>query len=180
MKMKNFLKVSLWGKLMVCSSLLLGGTACSDDETSGGSTDNGSENLPISEVNMPARNPYLAAEHYSITHFNSAQSDAFPYSVKAGTFQADIEACESGWSGPVNLMTLSSTDPDYMWNMSSDRVAYVYVGNGSFTRVSEAALPGVTTKTEEELRKVVADYNSVDEVRNAITPFACRCNTFSW
>ncbi len=27
------------------------------------------------------------------------------------------------------------------------------------------------TKTKEELRKVVADYNSVDEVRNAITPF---------
>ena len=54
-----------------------------------------------------------------------------------------------------------------MWNMSSDRVAYVYVGDGSFTRVSEAALPGVTTKTEEELRAVVADYNSVDEVRNA-------------
>ena len=29
----------------------------------------------------------------------------------------------------------------------------------------------MTTKTEEELRKVVADYNSVDEVRNAMTPF---------
>ena len=55
--------------------------------------------------------------------------------------------------------------------MSSDRVAYVYVGDGSFTRVSEAALPGVATKSEEELRTVVADYNSVDEVRNAITPF---------
>ena len=171
MKMKNFLKVSLWGKLMVCSSLLLGGTACSDDETSGGSTDNGSENLPISEVNMPARNPYLAAEHYSITHFNSAQSDAFPYSVKAGTFQADIEACESGWSGPVNLMTLASTDPDYMWGMSSDRVSYIYVGDGSFTRLAEAALPGVNTKTEEQLRALVADYHSVDELRAAVIPF---------
>ena len=39
--------------------------------------------------------------------------------------------------------------------MSSDRVAYVYVGDGSFTRVSEAALPGVATKSEEELRTVV-------------------------
>ena len=32
--------------------------------------------------------------------------------------------CASTWSGPVNLMTLSSTDPDYMWGMCSDRVSY--------------------------------------------------------
>lgn len=149
----------------------MGMVACSDDDVTGDDNNSGTEIPPISEANTPTPNPYLAAEHYSVTHFNSAQTDGFPYNVKSGTFQVDINDCEGSWSGPVNLMTLSSTDPDYMWNMSSDRVAYVYVGDGSFTRVSEAALPGVTTKTEEELRKVVADYNSVDEVRNAITPF---------
>lgn len=169
MKMKNFLKPLLWGKVMVCGCLLLGWSACSDDETTGNGPDNGTELPPISEANMPERNPYLAAEHYSITHFNSAQSDAFPYSVKTGTFQADPDQCEGGWSGPVNLMTLSSTDPDYMWGMSSDRVSYIYVGNGSFTRLGEAALPGVETKTEEQLKTLVADYSSVDELQAAVT-----------
>ncbi|MGN0035432.1 MAG: exodeoxyribonuclease VII large subunit, partial [Coriobacteriales bacterium] len=48
---------------------------------------------------------YLAKEHYSITHFNSAQTDAFPYQVSDGTFHVDPNTCEGGWSGPVNLMT---------------------------------------------------------------------------
>ena len=171
MRMKNFLQPFGWKAWFVAGIASMGMVACSDDDVTGDDNNSGTEIPPISEANTPTPNPYLAAEHYSVTHFNSAQTDGFPYNVKSGTFQVDINDCEGSWSGPVNLMTLSSTDPDYMWNMSSDRVAYVYVGNGSFTRVSEAALPGVTTKTEEELRKVVADYNSVDEVRNAITPF---------
>ena len=177
MRMKNFLQPFGWKAWFVVGITCMGMVACSDDDVPGDDNNSGTEIPPISEANTPAPNPYLATEHYSVTHFNSAQTDGFPYSVKSGTFQVDINDCEGDWSGPINLMTLSSTDPNYMWNMSSDRVAYVYVGDGSFTRVSEAALPGVATKSEEELRTVVADYNSVDEVRNAITPRCVRSGT---
>ncbi len=34
-------------------------------------------------------NPYLASDLYSITHFNSAQTDAFPYAVKTGNWEVD-------------------------------------------------------------------------------------------
>ena len=97
--------------------------SCSDDDCDkkGGS---GNGSLPLSQVNTPKRNPYLAAEHYSITHFNSAQTDAFPYAVADGTFRVDPMQAEGGWSGPVNLMTLSAAVDGYMWGMSSDRVSY--------------------------------------------------------
>ena len=137
--------------------------SCSDDDEPGTSSDNDTPQ-PISEVNVPKRNPYLAAEHYSITHFNSAQTDAFPYSVKEGTFKVDIDKCPMTWSGPVNLMTLSSTNSDYMWGMASDRVSYIYIGNGSFEKVAEAAYPTVSTKSQEDLEKLIAKYNSVNEL----------------
>lgn len=149
-----------------------------------GSLDEGGEpgtgNSPISEANIPERNPYLAAEHYSITHFDSAQSDAFPYEVTDGTFHVDPDECEGGWSGPVNLMTLASADPDYMWGMSSDRVSYIHVGNGSFDRMGEAALPGVTMKNEDQLRAVSATYRTVDELGSAITPFLGQNPSMRW
>lgn len=137
--------------------------SCSDNDEPGTSSENDTPK-PISEVNVPKRNPYLAAEHYSITHFNSAQTDAFPYSVKEGTFKVDIDKCPMTWSGPVNLMTLSSTNSDYMWGMASDRVSYIYIGNGSFEKVAEAAYPTVSTKSQEDLEKLIAKYNSVNEL----------------
>ena len=125
--------------------------SCSDDDEPGTSSDNDTPQ-PISEVNVPKRNPYLAAEHYSITHFNSAQTDAFPYSVKEGTFKVDIDKCPMTWSGPVNLMTLSSTNSDYMWGMASDRVSYIYIGNGSFEKVAEAAYPTGSGKVDRQIQ----------------------------
>ena len=135
------------------------GTACSD---------NGDEPAPEptpSELGKPAANPYLASEHYSITHFNSAQTDAFPYAVKGGTFHIDTSSYQLNWSGPVNLMTLSSTDKNYMWGMCSDRVSYIYIGDGKYERVAEAELPNITKKSENDLRKLVdTSYKSTAEL----------------
>lgn len=137
-------------------------TGCSDDpddENGPGTTPGGSE------VFEPAVNPYLASPNYSITHFNSAQTDAFPYAVKGGTYQVNPDDCPGGWSGPVNLMTLSSTHPDYMWGMSSDRVSYIHIADGKFDRVAEYPLSeAITPRTEEQLRQLTAHYNSVDEL----------------
>ena len=81
-------------------------TACSDDDNNG---ENGNPNIPLAELSKPKANPWLAQEEYSITHFNSAQTDAFTAKVKDGTFYADLTKCKATSSGPVNLMTLAST-----------------------------------------------------------------------
>lgn len=137
--------------------------SCSDDENDPSKDDN---EPPLSEATVPTPNPYLASEHYSLTHFNSAQTDAFPYAVKGGTFQMNPDDCASTWSGPVNLMTLSSTDPDYMWGMCSDRVSYIRIADGAFERVAEIGLPnGIQMNTEENLRKLVdTQYTSTDQL----------------
>ena len=123
-------------------------TACTDDDNNGG---NGNPNIPLAELSKPKANPWLAQEEYSITHFNSAQTDAFTAKVKDGTFYADLTKCKATSSGPVNLMTLASTSPKYMWGMSSDRVSIIDVSNGNFERLAEAGLPGITMKTQEQL-----------------------------
>lgn len=137
-------------------------TACSDDSDN----ENGGGTTPDDpEVFEPKANPYLASPNYSITHFNSAQTDAFPYAVKDGTYQVNPDNCPGGWSGPVNLMTLSSTNPDYMWGMSSDRVSCIHIADGKFERVAECPLSeSITPRTEEQLRQLTAHYNSVDEL----------------
>ncbi len=137
--------------------------SCSDDENDPSRDDN---EPPLSEATVPTPNPYLASEHYSLTHCSSAQTDAFPYAVKGGTFQINPDDCASTWSGPVNLMTLSSTDPDYMWGMCSDRVSYIHIADGTFERVAEIGLPnGIQMNTEENLRKLVdTQYTSTDQL----------------
>ncbi|OYD73855.1 UNVERIFIED_ORG: hypothetical protein BDU10_5549 [Burkholderia sp. CF145] len=62
----------------------------------------------------PKPNPYLAAEKYAITHFDSSQSDSFPYAVPRGTFEVDLRKEKRIVAGPVNIMTLASTSPSYM------------------------------------------------------------------
>lgn len=142
-------------------------SACSDNDTDENTPNSG--NVPLSTVQVAPLNPYLAKGYYSITHFNSAQTDAFPYAVKDGVYTVNPADYPSTWSGPVNLMTLSSTSDDYMWGMSSDRVSYIRVADGKFERVAEAALPGVTMRTKEQLEQLSADYASVDELTRTVT-----------
>ena len=129
------------------------------------------EQPALSKANVPARNPFLASDLYSITHFNSAQTDAFPYTVADGTFRVDPYSCEGGWSGPVNLMTLSAAQEGYMWGMSSDRVSYYKTSGGTFVKLDEAALPGTALKTQEQLQILSAKYDNVSDLYNAIVPF---------
>lgn len=161
------------------------GASCSDD----------SEVVPVPDpepdptpnppavVHEPTPNPFLASSLYSVTHFNSAQTDAFPYAVKAGTFNIDPAECDMTWSGPVNLMTLSSTSSDYMWGMCSDRVSYIHIADGNFKRVAETELPNVDKKTEEQLKTLVdKQYSSTDELNKeaveilGVVPQMCMAN----
>lgn len=141
-------------------------TACTDDDINGG---NKNPNKPLAELSKPKANPWLAQEEYSITHFNSAQTDAFTAKVKDGTFYADLTKCKATSSGPVNLMTLASTSPKYMWGMSSDRVSIIDVSNGNFERLAEAGLPGIPMKTQEQLNILTSSYSSYSELATAVT-----------
>ncbi|NCC26076.1 MAG: hypothetical protein EOM25_12920, partial [Deltaproteobacteria bacterium] len=77
-------------------------------------------------------NPYLAAELYAITHFDSSQSDSTPYGPERSISQVKLEDKPMVYGGPVNIITLASTDKNSMWAAGSDRVSYVQTGSGSF------------------------------------------------
>lgn len=155
--------------LMACAMGAMSLTSCSEDSTPAGGGGDSTIEVPLAQVSKPKPNPWLAQEEYSITHFNSAQTDAFSYEVKDGTFNIDLSKCQMTWSGPVNLMTLASTSPKYMWGMSSDRVSYLDISDGKLERVAEAGLPGITMKTQEQLTNMTADYATYDELSKTIT-----------
>jgi hypothetical protein len=107
-----------------------------------------------SDAAGPPPNPYLAAAKYAITHFDSSQSDAFPYEVARGTWHVDLEKAPRVVAGPVNIMTLASTSPDYMWGVSSEGVSYIDVSNGGFREVARLAAPNqkiVTAAMHEQV-----------------------------
>jgi hypothetical protein len=84
----------------------------------------------------PVQNPYLASSLYAITHFDSSQSDSTPYGPPNGVFTIDPTSKPIVNAGPINIITLASTQKDYMWGVGSDRVSYVYVGDGGLTEVA--------------------------------------------
>ena len=59
-------------------------------------------------------NPYLSSPLYGITHFDSSQSDSTPYGPPAGVFRVDLAMQPISYGGPVNIITLASTNPDTM------------------------------------------------------------------
>ena len=68
-----------------------------------------------SKVNGPVTNPYLASSLYAITHFDSSQSDSTPYGPPRGKFTVDPTKEPIVYGGPINIITLASTNKNYMW-----------------------------------------------------------------
>ncbi len=112
-------------------------------------------------------NAFLSAPLYGLTHFEPGQSDTIPYPVKRGTFRVDLEKMPHVFGGPVNIMNLASTDPNYMWAVSTARVAYVNVADGKWESVAELALPGIKAFDAETLRHVFGKpFTSMEQVEN--------------
>ena len=74
---------------------------------------------------LPKPNPYLSAPVYGLTHFDPAQTDSIPYAVKSGTYNIDLNKLKNVTGGPVNIITLASTNQNYMWGVSSQGVTYI-------------------------------------------------------
>jgi hypothetical protein len=103
------------------------------------------EILPEEEMQMsdaanpgtgPVTNPYLASPLYAITHFDPSQSDSTPYGPPRGVFRVDPVTKPIVYSGPVSIITLASTDENYMWAVGSDRVSYVDTSASNWTAVA--------------------------------------------
>lgn len=114
-------------------------------------------------------NPYLSAPTYGITHMDSSQSDTFPYLVPRGTFRVDPRTQPRSAGGPINIMTLASTSPHYMWISSTSGVRYVDVSDGGFRTVAELPAPGVQTVPVADLDRVLGRrFTSLEQVRTAV------------
>lgn len=120
------------------------------------------------EISKPAENPYLAAPTYAITHFDSSQSDAFPYAVKTGDFHIDLKQEKEVTGNPINIMTLASTSPDYMWGVSGRGPSYINVANKEFKEVARIDLPYEKIITKEIHEEVLRnDFKSVEDIEKA-------------
>ena len=116
-------------------------------------------------VNQPLPNPYLSAPIYGVTHFNPAQTDAFPYAVPAGNFKTDLSQCPVAWGGPVNLMCLAATDTNHMWAISTEGVSYMDASGGNWKKIAFLQLPGVIPVGEEKLKTLVhSKFTNVEEL----------------
>jgi hypothetical protein len=127
-----------------------------------------------SEVNMSVVNPYLASSLYAITHFDSSQSDSTPYGPPLGNFTVDPTEEPIVYGGPINIITLASTDKDYMWAVGTDRVSYVNVTGNNWTTVAKyealaeasnntlPAIPDENFKTFGESSAVGMNTSSMD------------------
>lgn len=87
-------------------------------------------------------NPFPASPHYSVTAFDSQQSDSFPYPLKDGRFEVDLTSLPRVLGGPVNITCLASARPGRMWAMSTDRVTLVDITAGRFGPLAACRCPG--------------------------------------
>jgi hypothetical protein len=104
----------------------------------------------LSATNTPTPNPYLANPLFAITHFDSAQTDSMPYGPPFGTFKIQPDKAPIVYGGPINIVTLASTDNNYMWGVGTDRVSYIYKPNGAW--------------------KAVATYNALTQASGGVYP----------
>lgn len=126
---------------------------------------------PAESLNKPVPNPFLSSEIYGITHFDSSQSDSTPFGPPRGAFRVNLGDKPVSHGGPVNIITLASTDPDFMWAVGTDRVAYVNQKDGKWEEVarfealedaSEGGLPAVPAENFREFAESSAEGMDVD------------------
>jgi hypothetical protein len=117
--------------------LILVSTAGAMSSFGNNESSKGLSNENASNVSGPVPNPYLASSLYSITHFDSSQSDSIPYGPLCGVFTIDPTTKPIVYGGPINIMTLASTDKDYMWAVGTDRVSYVNIEDDNWTVMAE-------------------------------------------
>ncbi|MET9488455.1 hypothetical protein [Nocardia sp. NPDC006630] len=165
------------GKLLRCQAgaaalaLAAAGTlsACSSDSSSNSGSASTTSGAASAAGSGPARNPYLAAEKFAVTHLDPAQSDSFPDPVPRGTFHIDPAQMPRVPTGPVSIMTLASPSPDFMWISSTSGPRYVDVSNGGFQEVASMDAPGVQPISPQQLDQVLnQQFTDAGQIESAI------------
>ncbi|WP_319578904.1 hypothetical protein [uncultured Methanospirillum sp.] len=103
-------------------------------------------------VNGPVTNPFLSSPLYALTHFDSSQSDSTPYGPPRGVYKIDPAKNPIVYGGPVNIMTLASTDKNYMWVVGTNHVGYVDITGKNWTQV--ASYEALADATDNKLAAV--------------------------
>lgn len=152
--------------LLLLATVLLAGCGRSKKKVS----TEGRDTTVVTTYGKPVPNPYLANEYYAITHFDPGQSDAFPYEVPKGTFNIDLSKFPHIYGGPVSIMQLYSTDPDYMWATTISSVSYVDIRNSGWKEVARITPPQTQTITKEAMNKGLAQtVTSVSQAENIVS-----------
>ncbi|MEV6213911.1 hypothetical protein [Nocardia sp. NPDC051833] len=143
--------------------------ACSSNSSESGDGRSSATSSPAPAGSGPARNPHLAADKYAVTHLDSSQSDSFDDPVPTGTFHIDPARMPRVTVGPVSIITLASTDPEYRWISSSAGVRYVDVSDGGFREVAGMDVPGVAPLPAPALDAVLnQNFTDVAQIQNAV------------
>lgn len=148
-------------KLMssICLGLLLL-LACNEKKKT--SSVNATEQSEPS-MSYPSKNPFLSSKIYGVTHINSGQTNSVPYQINEGEFKVDLEKLTPIWGGPVNNVTYASTDSNFMWSVSTDRIALIDKKGNNWNLVTDIDLPGAKRLTVEQLKSISdVKYTSLD------------------
>lgn len=79
-------------------------------------------------------NTNLASDLYAISHFNSYQTDATPYGPLQSNGGQDIgpvvgnEHGDICFAGPINIMTFATSNSNRMWQVGTDKVSMLEIG----------------------------------------------------
>jgi hypothetical protein len=125
---------------------------------------------PKHKSQAPKPNTYLAAKTYAITHFDPAQTDSMPFEAPRGTFKVDLGAAPHITQGPVNIATLASPSPRYMWAVSSQGATYVDVNGKNFAPLAQIDAPGLKVITPAmHAQAMGTPFTSLEQVKEAVT-----------
>jgi hypothetical protein len=114
-------------------------------------------------ISYPAKNPHLSSDIYGVTHINSGQTNCVPYQINDGEFNVDLNNLSPIWGGPVNNVTYASVNKNYMWSVSTDRIALIDKSGNNWTLVTDIDLPGAKRLSVDQLKSISdVQYTSLD------------------
>jgi len=118
---------------------------------------------PNTLTGYPSKNPFLSSAIYGVTHINSGQTNCVPYPINEGDFKVDLYNLTPIWGGPVNNVTYASTDTNFMWSVSTDRIALIDKKGNNWNLVTDIDLPGAKRLSVDQLKSISdAKYTSLD------------------
>lgn len=152
MKHLKLISVMSFGILMLVS--------CKEDKE----TSESNETAPTESLaGYPSKNPFLSQGIYGVTHVNSGQTNSVPYKINDGDYKVDLNKLTPIWGGPVNNVTYASVDTNYMWSVSTDRIALIDKSGSNWNMVTDIDLPGAKRLTIDQLKSISdVNYTSMD------------------